>query len=85
MDQVLVKRRLMARAAEVSNCTYDREYQSTITNLMHEPQFEKAVKVHDWRNYIDPEIQAIWSSLLIQARIALYISAETQAEREEWD
>lgn len=85
MDQVLVKRRLMARAAEVSNCTYDREYQSTITNLMHEPQFEKKVKQHDWRNYIDDEVQAIWSSLLMQARIALYINAESMTESEIWD
>ena len=85
MDQVLVKRRLMSRAAEISGRTYDRQYQSEIINLMHEPQFENKTKQHNWRNHIDTEIQAIWASLSEQARIALYIDAEAKAGSEEWD
>lgn len=85
MDQALVKRRLMSRAAEVSKRQYDRAYQAEIINLMHEPQFSEKVKQHNWRNYIDDEVQVIWASLSEQARLALFINAEIRAGSEEWD
>ena len=83
MDPVLVKRRLMSRAADISDSQYDRKFQTDIINLMYEPQWTSRTKMHDWRNYVDKEIQLVWSFLSEQARLSLYINAEVQARREE--
>jgi len=85
MDDVLVKRRLMARTAEVMGRQYDREFQSWVINLIHDPQFQRRNKQHDWRNYIDSEVQLIWNHLPESSRLALVINAETQAGKEEWE
>ena len=85
MDESLVKRRLMSRAADVSDRKYNRPFQNEIMDKMHDPQFASLVKQHNWRNYIDEEIQQIWNSLSETARLALFINAEKQAGREIWD
>jgi|2_EtaG_2_1085320.scaffolds.fasta_scaffold01094_7 hypothetical protein len=85
MDEALVKRRLMSRAAAVSGRIYDRLFQNDILEKMCDPQFVNRVKQHDWRNYIDEEIQQIWNSLSESARLALFITANKQAGKEEWD
>lgn len=84
MEDVLVKRRLIARAAEVSGVAYDRSFQVDIIDRIHDPQFQSHVQ-HDWRNYIDDEVKLIWNHLTESARLALFVNAEIQARKEEWD
>ena len=52
---------------------------------LYNPQFEKAGKVHDWRNYVPTKVQEIWKILSLRERIIVYIMARQQAFDEEWD
>ncbi len=49
------------------------------------PQWEKADKVHDWRNYISDNVKAIWDTFSNIQKFALLKQADDQASREEWD
>jgi hypothetical protein len=52
---------------------------------LREPKFEEAGRVHEWRNYVPDEIQALWAQLSDEARGAVYFVAEEAAGREDWD
>lgn len=52
---------------------------------VNNPQFEKAGKIHDWRNYVPQEIENIWENLSLKERILVAFMAEKQATNEEWD
>jgi hypothetical protein len=52
---------------------------------MEEPQFAKAHKCHDWRNYIPDDVRAVWKSMTFESRIMAYLVAERQAKFENWD
>jgi hypothetical protein len=82
MDQTIIKRRLMARAAEVKGVPYNRQFQIDIISLMHDPQWSARAEAQDWRAYVDKEVCEVWASFSEQARIAIFINAETQASRE---
>lgn len=47
--------------------------------------FENISKVHDWRNYIPDEIKEIWNDLTLREKQLLFIMAEQQADKEEWE
>ena len=49
------------------------------------PEWDKAGKVHDWRNYISEEVQVLWLALSLEVRAALARQAEDVASNEEWD
>lgn len=49
------------------------------------PDFAKAERVHDWRNYVPDEVRAAWPSLDDTARIAVYLTANARAMAEEWE
>lgn len=52
---------------------------------LDKPEFEKAGRVHDWRNYVPSEIQEIWNELSTEAKMVASIIADDVAGREEWD
>jgi len=57
----------------------------TSRNIAQNPKWECTGRVHDWRNYIIPELRNIWDSLPIEAQIVAIIIAEQQADCEEWE
>ena len=50
-----------------------------------DPQFNKARKMHDWRNYVPDDVRAIWKEMSVEARIMVYLTCERQANLEKWD
>lgn len=49
-----------------------------------DPQWDKAGRVHEWKNYISEEVQAMWPTFTPEVRAALARQAEDNASREEW-
>lgn len=52
---------------------------------LNEPNFDKANKVHDWRNHVTSDFIDIWDNLSLREKQIIYIMAEQQANKEEWD
>lgn len=50
-----------------------------------EPDWDKANRVHDWRNYIGAVVAAMWSTFTDEQKQALAISAQSLADQEDWD
>ncbi len=53
--------------------------------LTENAEFDKTRKCHDWRNYIPDGLRKVWKELSYEARIAAYLVAKPQADREDWD
>lgn len=53
--------------------------------LLDNPEFNKARKCHDWRNYIPEVLIATWKDMSSEGRIAAYLVAECQAANEDWE
>lgn len=49
------------------------------------PHFDKAGRVHDWRNHVPEGVQAIWSTFSAEQRAALVAWADHLAGNEEWE
>lgn len=49
------------------------------------PEWDKAGRVHDWRNYISEELRAIWATFTPEQRDAIGRNADEIAGREHWD
>lgn len=49
------------------------------------PEWEKAGKVHDWRNYVNGNIRALWPTFTEEQKCALVEQAEDRAGDENWD
>lgn len=58
---------------------------SVIDGTLDDPEFDKATRVHDWRNYVPEEIRAVWGQLSKETRAAVFLMADMQASSEEWD
>lgn len=52
---------------------------------LDEPHFEKEDRIHNWRNYVPEYLKALWSKLSLDQRLIIYVMAERQASKEEWD
>jgi hypothetical protein len=50
-----------------------------------DPQWAKAGRVHDWRNYVPQVIRIRWTDLSDDARAVAFVIADEAAAREEWD
>lgn len=51
----------------------------------NEPEWEKAGRVHDWRNYISDKLQNMWDTFTDEQKKAIAENAEQSATDEEWD
>lgn len=49
------------------------------------PEFEKAVNVSDWRNYVPREIQIQWNNLTEREKKLIIVIAQEGASAEDWD
>lgn len=50
-----------------------------------DPEFDKARKVHDWRNHIPEEIKTVWPTLTDREKQLLIYTADIEASAEQWD
>jgi hypothetical protein len=49
------------------------------------PEWDKAGKVHDWRNYASEEIMVMWEGFTPEQRLAIARMLDGMASNEEWD
>ena len=49
------------------------------------PEWGKAGRIHDWRNYVDTEYKLCWPVLSKETKVAIFRMADRVAGREEWD
>ena len=50
-----------------------------------DPEFDKAGKVHDWRNHVGEQCQRKWPTFSLDVRLAIATDAQVMAEAEEWE
>ena len=48
------------------------------------PEWDKAGKCHDWRNYIGEMTRRIWVSFSDAQKLALALDADEKASDEDW-
>ena len=53
--------------------------------MIENPKWNKAEKVHDWRNHVIDSIRNNWKELSFETRLVVYVIAEGEADREEWE
>ena len=53
-------------------------------NYLH-PEWDKATRVHDWRNYVSAKMQRMWDTFTDDQKLAIAESAEEHANGEEWE
>lgn len=49
------------------------------------PQWDKAEKCHDWKNYINEGLQQIWNSFNAAQQMVIATNAQEQADCENWN
>lgn len=49
------------------------------------PQWDAATRVHDWRNYVNDELRAMWHTFSDEQQHAIAKNADDIAGREDWD
>lgn len=49
------------------------------------PAFDRAGRICDWRNYVPDAVRAMWDTLPLLTRAAVYVTAQAGASAEEWD
>jgi hypothetical protein len=47
--------------------------------------WDRAEKVHDWRNYVFEPLQKIWGTFTIEQRLVIADNAQEIADQEHWD
>lgn len=52
---------------------------------INNPQFDKARRTHDWRNYVPNWAIEHWTNLPEDVRLTIAVMANKMADREEWD
>lgn len=54
--------------------------------LVDDPGFREARDdVHDWRNHVGQNVQAMWATIPADLRLAIAADADESASREEWE
>jgi hypothetical protein len=67
------------------NPIFEKHKNFLAENNIENPEFEKANRVHDWRNHILQEFQDNWKHLSLNEKKLLVIMAQHHADAEEWD
>jgi hypothetical protein len=55
------------------------------TLAITDPQWDRASRVHDWRNYVSDEVRKMWDSFTEEQKRALYRQSDELAYAEEWE
>ena len=50
-----------------------------------DPDWECEIKVHNWMNYVDPELRAIWGTFFDKQKIIIAVNFNRIAGEEEWE
>lgn len=50
-----------------------------------DPKWDQVGWVHDWRNYINDGLRAIWDTFTDEQKLAIAKNADAIAGNEEWD
>lgn len=50
-----------------------------------DPQWERASRVHDWRNHVGDAVREIWDTFTPYQRMVLAADADDRASSEQWD
>ena len=61
------------------------EYKKKHYDKVINPEFEKAERVHDWRNHVHGDVKENWNMLSVETKLVVVEIAERQADREEWE
>lgn len=59
-----------------------------LSNVPHdwsEPDWEKLNKCHEWKRYVDSEVQELWGTFSDEQKQALAQNYQGVADSEEWD
>lgn len=63
-----------------------QDYTEQLSTIdINNPDFKNKSKVHDWRNYVPFDWQKNWEQLTERERKIIFVMAEIQADKEEWD
>lgn len=65
-------------------CVWD-EYLQGVADGKIAPEFEKAHRIHDWRNYVGSNTRAAWDTFSSVQRAAIMKDATVSASLEDWD
>lgn len=60
-------------------------YKEDILNELSNPNWEQKSRCHNWRTYVPEEVRKEWDNLDLEFRAGIYLLAQCEAEREEWD
>jgi len=52
---------------------------------LNNPEFEKADRIHDWRNHVSDIYKKEWKNLTYREKVIIYCEAEYEAHNEEWE
>lgn len=63
---------------------YDN-YNPPLPKDYFDPNWQSAGRVHEWKNYINEELQDIWGGFTDQQKRAIARNAEEVASKEDWD
>ena len=58
---------------------------SIVEDFLNNPRFDQRERVHDWRTWIDANVQKIWNDLPLEMKFLAFCKAHEQADAEEWD
>jgi hypothetical protein len=89
-DFEALARRVEARAQARTNAVLadlgqEFEYPPFYADGLNDPDFDRVDPVHNWRNYVPDAYKRRWGELPYETKVAVYVMAEIQAHREEWD
>lgn len=56
-----------------------------IPNDYSHPEWDKAQRVHDWRNHISEKLRGLWETFTDEQKQTIAESAEDKAAAEEWE
>lgn len=49
------------------------------------PQWDKAERVHDWRNHVGAQTKRLWDTFTAEQKFAIVEDADYRAGDEHWD
>ncbi len=52
---------------------------------IRDPNFERAERVHDWRNYVGEATKSLWHTFTDEQKAAIALDSDDRAGREEWE
>jgi hypothetical protein len=58
----------------------DVEYEKLRVQWASNPEWDKAGRVHDWRNYISEKVKSIWSTFTLEQQLAMRLATRIGIE-----